>query len=118
MIKNGALVISLDFELYWGILDQKRINHYEKNLNGVKRAIEKTLNLFDKYDIHATWATVGFLFAQHIDELKLFFPQEKPNYHHSSLNPYNYINNTTSLKKDYHFAPQLIEKIKSHNGIL
>ncbi len=70
--KKGIFTVSLDFELYWGFRDKRNIREYEENLKGVEKAIEGTLDLFDKYDIHATWAIVGFLFAQDIEELKAF----------------------------------------------
>ena len=89
-IKNGIFTVSLDFELYWGLRDQTTINEYEANMKGVKIAIERILELFDKYDIHATWATVGFLFASNIEELKVLSPEKKPSYHNTKLNPYKY----------------------------
>ena len=52
--KNGILTISLDFELYWGLRDKRTIEEYKYNLSGVKPAVEKLLELFDKYDVHAT----------------------------------------------------------------
>ena len=74
-IKSGIFTVSLDFELYWGLRDTTTINEYEANLKGVKIAIERILELFDKYDIHATWATVGFLFKTKITgESNHFFP--------------------------------------------
>ena len=85
-IKSGIFTVSLDFELYWGLRDRKTINEYEANLKGVKIAIERILGLFDKYDIHTTWATVGFLFAHDIEELKLLSPEQKPSYHDTNLN--------------------------------
>ena len=54
VIKSGIFTVSLDFELYWGLRDQTTINEYEENLKGVKIAIERILELFYKYDIHAT----------------------------------------------------------------
>ncbi|MCP4047428.1 MAG: polysaccharide deacetylase, partial [Gammaproteobacteria bacterium] len=87
--EKGIFTVSLDFELYWGFRDKRTIREYEENLRGVEKAIEGTLGLFDKYDIHATWAIVGFLFAQDIEELKAFSPQQKPNYHNKRLSPYH-----------------------------
>ena len=66
----GALIISLDFELYWGIRDVKETHEYQSNLEGTKIAISGILNLFKKYNIHATWASVGFLFAKNTTELR------------------------------------------------
>ena len=59
-MKKGILTISLDFELYWGLIDQLQIEDYESNLKNVHKVIPKLLNLFSKNSINATWATVGF----------------------------------------------------------
>ena len=63
-IDHGIFTASLDFELYWGIRDVTSIQDYEENLKGVPKAIEIMLELFEEYEVHATWATLGFLFAQ------------------------------------------------------
>ncbi len=115
-IKNGILTVSLDFELYWGLRDIRTIHEYEENIKGVKKAIEGILDLFDKYEIHATWATVGFLFAKNIEELKASSPTHKPNYHNTNLNPYDYIQNSDFLDACYHFAPELVERICEHKN--
>lgn len=57
----SSLVMSLDFELFWGVSDSRRINDYRQNVEGVWIAIPKMLALFRQYDIHATWAAVGML---------------------------------------------------------
>ncbi len=115
-MKNGILTVSLDFELYWGLRDKKTIAEYEENLNGVKRSIERMLDVFHKYDIHATWATVGFLFAKDIEELKALSPVKKPIYLNNNLNPYAYIENNKVLDARYHFTPELIEKISKYRN--
>ena len=66
----GTLLVSLDFELFWGMLDQCALEDYQDNVLGGRTAIPRLLQLFEKYGIHATWATVGFLFAENYQELK------------------------------------------------
>ena len=61
-MKCGKFVISLDFELIWGVRDKRTIQSYGENLRGVHQAIPRLLNLFDQYKIKGTFATVGFLF--------------------------------------------------------
>ena len=77
MIKNkinGVFMISLDFEMYWGIRDRKSIDSYKSNLDGVGYAINNILEVFYKNSIHATWATVGFLFFKSLTHLKKSIP--------------------------------------------
>lgn len=111
--KPGAcFTISLDFELHWGVLPSFTVEQYKKNLEGTPEAIEKSLELFQEYGIHATWATVGFLFYRNVAELNTQVPTELPDYSNPNLNTYLYLK---TLQNDYagsfHFAPELIEKI-------
>ena len=85
---KGTLIVSLDFELFWGMLDCSTLEKYGPNVLGGRKAIPKLLALFEKYGIHATWATVGFLFARDYEELKSYFPQAQPSYTDSALSPY------------------------------
>ena len=58
---KGKLVISLDFEKYWGMRDYKSLKDCQENLEKVDKICSTLLDIFKQYDIHATWATVGFL---------------------------------------------------------
>ncbi|HNJ51779.1 MAG TPA: hypothetical protein PK827_14255, partial [Accumulibacter sp.] len=79
-IEHGVFTISLDFELYWGIRDKRSIEQYKNNLLGVREAIPKMLQVFVTNNIHATWATVGFLFFRSRDDLANNFPRLLPAY--------------------------------------
>jgi len=60
---NPTFIISLDTELLWGVIhtdaDYSRLTRDTSAGRGV---INILLNLFEKYDIPATWAIVGHLF--------------------------------------------------------
>ena len=86
----GTLIVSLDFELFWGMLDQCALEDYQDNVLGGRTAIPRLLKLFQKYDIHATWATVGFLFAENYEQLKKYFPYARPSYDKNGLSPYDW----------------------------
>lgn len=110
--KPGALVISLDFELHWGVRDQFNAEDaYTANLLGARTVIPKTLELFKRYNIAATWATVGFLFARSKAELGQFSPQHKPLYENSKLDPYLESLGESEAEDPLHYAPSLIERI-------
>lgn len=74
---GGKLIVSLDFELFWGMLDACTLEEYQANVLGGREAIVPMLELFQKYGIHATWATVGFLFGEDYEDLKQYFPEER-----------------------------------------
>ena len=81
----GTFIVSLDFELYWGIRDVKTVAQYREKLLGVRRAVPAMLATFAEYDVHATWATVGFLFFRRRNELLRALPVERPHYDDAHL---------------------------------
>jgi hypothetical protein len=98
----GALVISLDFELLWGMIGQ---TDYNNNLLGAKVAAIEILNLFCEMDIAATWGIVGFLFAKNRQELNFFLSRKKQ--------LYDIVKKTYQEDMiDLFFAPEIIEMIK------
>lgn len=115
LTKRGRLVISLDFELYWGVRDIMTIEQYRKNLLGVRQAIPKMLELFKEFEIHTTWATVGFLFFETKKELLNHLPEEKPNYIDDILSPYLTMEHIGENEEEdpYHFGLSLIHDIAS-----
>ncbi|CAL66964.1 polysaccharide deacetylase family protein [Christiangramia forsetii] len=112
-MNNGALVISLDFELLWGVFD--KVNWIEKKeyfLN-TRKLIPEILELFKEYNIACTWATVGMLFNYDWDDWNSNIPKILPDYDNSALSCYSYGRKIQS--KDnlaFCFAPNLITQIK------
>ncbi len=111
----GTLVVSLDFELFWGMLDVCPLKDYQENVLGGRRAIPQILDLFQKYGIHATWAAVGFLFAENKTELRRFFPQLRPGYENPALDGYAYFE-TIGEEDPCFFAPELLREIAGTPG--
>ena len=92
--QKGIFVISLDFELYWGVSESRKLNDYKENLINVPNVIKELLALFKQYEIHATWATVGFLFHKNKEEMgSLVEPKDRPNYSNANLSNYRIIKN-------------------------
>ena len=116
MMNNGIFTTSLDFELYWGLIDQTSIENYEDNLAGVQKVVPRLLNIFQEYNVHSTWATVGFLFFKDKKELCNNYPELLPNYTKSILSPYKYLSKPKNIIGKYHFAPDIIKLIKKYNG--
>ena len=117
--KSDKLIISLDFELMWGVRDKRTISGYGKSIIGAREAIPQLLNLFGKYDIHATWAVVGFLFARSRKELEEFIPSLLPAYKNDRFSPYRYLKEQVGAGEHsdpYHFAGSLIDNIASVKG--
>lgn len=110
----SSLVISLDFELMWGVRDHRTVEDYGDAILGARQAIPLILQRFAKEEINATWATVGLLFARNKDEMIDYAPVLKPNYHNKKLSPYGSIYSGIG-KNEYddplHFGRSLIERI-------
>lgn len=110
----GALVISLDFELAWGVFDTLPPDGgYRKNLLGAREAIPRILDVFEQYDVAATWATVGFLFAESRDELEHFAPEVRPTYLNKKLDPYSVPLGRNERESPLQYAPSLIAEVAS-----
>jgi peptidoglycan/xylan/chitin deacetylase (PgdA/CDA1 family) len=114
-MEKGKFVISLDFELHWGAAERWNIKLKKQYFDTTRTSIPLVLNLFEKYNIHATWATVGFLFAKNKQQLLKFCPMEKPTYKNKELFYYNLIENNEVGNDEnddpYHYASSLIELI-------
>jgi peptidoglycan/xylan/chitin deacetylase (PgdA/CDA1 family) len=110
--QGGALVISLDFEIHWGMRDKERPDgQVRSNLLGVRKAVPRMLDCFERHAVAATWATVGFLFARTCDELTAFSPAIRPEYENSQLAPWDEPVGLNELGDPLHYAPSLIDRI-------
>ncbi len=110
----GAFVVSLDFELHWGVRDhQPADGAYRDNLLGARRAIPLMLEAFEEYGVRATWATVGMLFARTREELERFSPLTRPSYVDHSLYPYSEPVGADEDEDPLHFGWSLVQRIAS-----
>lgn len=118
MSKHGAFIISLDFELNWGVHDVLTLEQYEENLIGTREAIDKMLELFNNLKIRATWATVGMLFFQNKKELLDNLPSARPTYTNMGFSPYEKLCEIgeNEERDPLHFGRSLLEKIGQYKG--
>lgn len=111
---HGALVISLDFELHWGVRDHAAADGpYRRNLVGEWAAIPRMLRCFEEFEVAATWATVGFLFARSRRELESLIPAQRPQYADPRLSPYDEPLGESEADDPLHYAPSLIAAIRA-----
>jgi peptidoglycan/xylan/chitin deacetylase (PgdA/CDA1 family) len=113
---SPIVVISLDFELRWGVHDKYGLdfNGYRENLENVPEVVPILLKLFEDRNICATWATVGALGCKNWEE-----------YFERAPKPPNYANPSFKINHEYadmdpeghlHFAPELLQKIHETPG--
>lgn len=119
-MNKGTLVISLDYELMWGMIDVAAKDGYGlTNVKQVPVVVKKMINLFEKYDLHATFATVGMIMYSNKKELLNDIPQKHPSYQQSVMSPYehNYIQQITTEEECLFFQPEVIKEICSRKGL-
>ncbi|GLX66346.1 hypothetical protein MU1_06900 [Paenibacillus glycanilyticus] len=110
----GAFVISIDFELLWGMRDIiTKDSPYAERMRNEKIVIPRMLELFEEYEISATWATVGMLFARSRSEFLQYAPTIKPQYLNNALNPYQEEMGEGEGDDPLHYAPLLIKQIRN-----
>ena len=117
---NGCLVISLDFEMMWGCHDWASIDGYGKtNISHVREVIQRLIQLFDTYDIHATVATVGMLMFNDKNELLKSLPKNIPSYENTVMSPYKpgFLDSISEENEYLFFASDIIDSLKSKPGI-
>lgn len=116
---KGAFVISLDFELFWGMRDRRALADYGANILGVREALPRMLRAFDAHGVKATFATVGLLFFARKEDLLRALPAERPAYANAALSPYHgHIDGigADEASDPYHFGASLIRLIQQHRG--
>lgn len=110
----ATFIISLDFELHWGVSDHRTIESYHENLKNTPEVIRKTLKLFREENIHATWATVGMLFCKDKRELLEYVaPDKQPVYSNQRLSNYIVAKGAGQSEMDdpFHYGNSLIKEI-------
>lgn len=108
-------VITLDFELYWGVSDSRTVEAYRNNIEGAWDAIPRILKLFRQYDVHATWATVGMLMCRDHAQWCEIRPSILPGYARQQCSTYL----LDVIAREYpklFFARPLVEQILATPG--
>jgi hypothetical protein len=110
----GTFILSLDFEIHWGVSDHRSIESYYENLTNVPAVVRRSLKLFKEREIHATWATVGMLFCRDKEELFTYTaPGNRPSYDNVRLSNYLVAEQAGNNEGDdpYHYAISLVREI-------
>lgn len=110
---RGTLVISLDFELYWGVRDITSLPAYRLRAEQLRAAVPCLLNMFRERGMHATWATVGLLFFRSREELMAGLPRVLPDYADPELSPYPHLADLGpgEAEDPSHYAASLVRAI-------
>jgi peptidoglycan/xylan/chitin deacetylase (PgdA/CDA1 family) len=100
-------------ELDWGVRDTLTQGVYDQNLLGERRATQAILDIFDEFEVHATWAIVGFLFFQDKRQLLDNLPTIRPQYTDPAFCPYRIIDSIGASESEdpLHLGPSLVRMI-------
>lgn len=108
--ERNFFVLSLDFELIWGVRDSRGIEYHQQLIN-VHKVVPSLLALFEKYDIACTWAIVGALSVPNKSLFEQIMPRKLPTYKDINLSPYPVLGEMFELADELLFAPNLINQI-------
>lgn len=112
-MNSGAFIISLDFELMWGVRDKRTIANYGANILGVRQVVPALLDLFAERGIACTWATVGLLFFANKEEVLAALPTHLPAYSKPELSPYPDVGSMGPDEESdpYHYGLSLLKQV-------
>lgn len=117
-IGKGTLLVSLDFELFWGVQDCHTYDDYGQNVLGGRKAVPRLLEILKKHNIHCSWATVGMMFAENKQELIDYSPSEalRPHYENTVLSSYRILDDIgdNEAEEPYFYGKSLIDLIAKY----
>ena len=108
-------VMSLDFELRWGIQDRVGDDGhaYRQNLSSVSETGFWLLQCFAEREIACTWATVGAVACRDWEDFMSSLPITRPKYVEEHLDYNQAFLSQIDPNGDLHFLPDLIQDIAS-----
>ncbi len=111
----SSFVISLDFELFWGVSDKHTVAGYGRNVMGEWQAIPQMLGMFREYGVRVSWATVGMIMCRDCRQWREIRPTAPPTYGRAGLSPY-LLDALVQEHPMLFFARPLVERILDTPG--
>jgi peptidoglycan/xylan/chitin deacetylase (PgdA/CDA1 family) len=111
----SKFVISLDFELFWGVAGAQSISSYGRNVQGEWQAVPQMLALFRRYGIKVSWATVGMVMCRDYAQWREIRPAVMPGYRRGELSTYS-LDELAKEHPSLFFARPLVEQILETPG--
>ena len=116
--QTGTLLISLDFELFWGIADISQNDEDKVMIENVYSVVPRLLQLFEDHHIHATWATVGALMCNNENTFSEYLPSPYAPQTENLLQKLGLIGDRpeSPCPKSILFAPGLVDMVSKSKG--
>lgn len=116
-MQHGYFVISLDFELIWGLAgwNKKQIDSYLPNLQNATKALKYIIATLSKYKIKCTIGYVGFMGYQSVDDLISHLPQILPQYENMSFSSVHSLIPLINViyPKELFFCPTILKELEA-----
>ncbi|GAB3665033.1 polysaccharide deacetylase family protein [Echinicola sediminis] len=109
------LVVSLDFELLWGLFDKVRLENKGAYFSNTRKVIPQMLRAFEQYGVAVSWATVGMLLTESKEEWEYYKPQVLPSYQNPKNSPYHWVERHGYFPQ-FHSALPLVQHILQTPG--
>jgi len=111
-------VVSLDFELHWGMRDRSSAlpQELQSELVRSRELVSRIATELSERSVRATWAIVGFLFASSREELETFLPAVRPRYSRAGLDPYSEPLGEDEVKDPLHMAGSVVRQLATIEG--
>jgi len=101
-MNNGGFIVSLDFELMWGMAghDREYLQKYSDNIRHAPEALLEIIKICSRYGVKLTVAHVGAMTQSHPSELRGITPPIQPTYYNSAFYSGNIIHIMPELAKE------------------
>lgn len=110
-------MISLDFELAWGMRDRGPFpDQLRTQLFQSRQLVLQVAQELSDRTVRATWATVGFLFASSRQEIESFRPKVQPRYALRRLDPYGDQLGADETDDPLHMAGSVVRHVGTLRG--
>jgi hypothetical protein len=111
-MEKPYFMISLDTELLWGPDSIELFTFIKKNGKEARQKIDTLLDLFERFEIPATWAIVGHLFLEECSEKTCLTASNKIKY---NVGKSWYVDPYSNLKKEpLFYGSDIVQKIVSN----
>ncbi|WPR76867.1 polysaccharide deacetylase family protein [Algoriphagus sp. NG3] len=115
-MSKADLIISLDFELHWGRFDKYDLRDYQEYYTNALDCLPRILDLFERYSIRATWATVGMLMAENWEEWNEYAPEIQPDFCEKKYSAVEWGRQQMKNGSLGLFAPEMVNRIRLTPG--
>ena len=118
---NGTFIISLDFELLWGLSgwNHNQIEGYRSHVEGSQLALKRILEVLARHDMKCTIAFVGGMNCRSTDELNKIAPKLRPQYRNSLFSSYKFLipNINKLYPNNLIFCKDIITELSQNSNI-